>query len=225
MAEELGKIEKPAAAEYRSGKKILFVPLIFSTQELPVEYSEKCSRYWTQVDAQITNLEASLGPVTKIFHELVADEGEKGLKALEQLKINSYGLVSGRIQKGAVLKTTEDNDVLTELMDWSRCLSLGLQNQKVFSTIYASYTEANKKRYEAISQIIAASLTDNEACIVIMGENHRVQFPSDARVFYVAPPALDEVQRWLRDYESKIHSQQQAEEPPTGDSGQSTPTV
>jgi hypothetical protein len=209
MGEELGKIEKPAAADYRNGKKIFFVPLIFSSQELSPEYVEKCVRYWEQVDSQITNLEISLGQVNKIFHELVVDAGEPGLKALEQLKINSFGLISGRMKKGAHLEATEDNDILTELMDWSRCLSIGLQNQKVFSTIYASYTEANKNRYEAISKKIADSLKDNETCIVIMGENHRVQFPNDAQLFYVAPPALDEVKRWLRDNEAKAQTEEQ----------------
>jgi hypothetical protein len=219
MAEELGKIEKPAAENYRAGKKIYFVPLIFSRQELPVEYIGKCNHYWEQVEAQIANLENSLGPVNKIFHELVADGGETGVKALQQLNINSYGLVSSRMQKGALLEITEDNEVLTELMDWSRCLSLGLQNQKVFSTIYASYTEANKKRYEAISRKIADSLKENEASIVILGENHRVQFPTDAQVFYVAPPVLDELKRWLREYEAKAPTKEQtaedSEESPT----------
>jgi hypothetical protein len=206
MAEELGKIEKPAAADYRNGKKIFFVPLIFSSQEMPAEYTEKCGRYWEQVNSQIANLEAGLGAVTKIFHELVADGGETGLKTLENLKIHSFEMINRRVQGGAVLEITEDNDVLTELMDWSRCLSLGLQNQKVFSTVYSAYTEADKKRYEAISKKIADALKDNEACIVILGENHRVHFPADAQVFYVAPPALDEIKRWLRDYEARTES-------------------
>ena len=214
MAQELGKIEKPAVEEYRAGKKIFFVPLIFSSHELPAEYLEKCGRYWEQADAQIANLESSLGAVKQIFHELVADRGETGLKSLEQLKIGSYKLVSARMQKGASLELTEDNDILTELMDWSRCLSLGLRNQRVFSTIYAAYTEANKKRYEAISKIIAEELKDNEVCIVILGENHRVHFPSDVQIFYIAPPALDETRRWLRDYEAKAQAEQQNGEQP-----------
>lgn len=214
MAQELGKIEKPVAEEYRAGKKIFFVPLIFSSHELPGEYTEKCGRYWEQADAQIANLEASLGSVKKIFHELVADAGETGLKSLEQLKIMSYKLVAGRMQKGASLELTEDNDILTELMDWSRCLSLGLRNQSVFSTVYASYTEANKKRYESISKKIADGIKENEVCIVILGENHRVQFPADTQIFYVAPPALDETKRWLRDYEAKVQAEQQAEDSP-----------
>jgi hypothetical protein len=207
MAEELGKIEKPSAENYRSGKKIFYVPLIFNTQEMPEEYSDKCARYWEQVDSQVYNLENSLGPVTKIFHELVSESADQGLKILVDLKINSHSLVKSRIQKGATLEVTEDNDILTELMDWSRCLSLGLQNKKVFSNVYSSYTEANKKRYEAISKNIAASLKDDEICLVILGDNHGVKFPDEARVFYIAPPALDEVKRWLRDYETTAHNQ------------------
>lgn len=221
MSETIGKIEKPPVEDYRSGKKILFVPLLFSSREMPSDYVEKCERYWEQVDAQVTNLETSLGPVIKVFHELVAESGESGLKTLEDLKINSYGLIKSRIQKGAKLEATEDNDVLTELMDWSRCLSLGLQNKKVFSAIYASYTEANKSRYEAISKKIAESLKENENCVVIMGENHRVQFPADARIFYIAPPALDEVKRWLRDYEAKTQEGQKAKESPAKDNAES----
>jgi hypothetical protein len=204
MAPELGKIEKPAAEEFRAGKNIFFVPLIFNSNELPDEYNEMCKLYWKQVDDQISNLESSLGPVKKVFHELVTDGGEIGLNNLEKLKIMSHDLVAGRMQKGALLEMTEDNDSMTELMDWSRCLSLGLQNQKVFSNIYAAYTEANKKRYEAISKSLADGIKEKESCIVILGENHRSQFPSDAQVFYVAPPALDEVKRWLRDYEAKL---------------------
>ena len=36
-----------------------------------------------------------------------------------------------------------------------------------------------------------------------MRENHQVQFPPDVQVFYVAPPALDEIRRWLREREAK----------------------
>jgi hypothetical protein len=32
-----------------------------------------------------------------------------------------------------------------------------------------------------------------------MREGHQVQFPSDIQVFYVAPPSLDEIKRWLKE--------------------------
>ncbi len=31
-----------------------------------------------------------------------------------------------------------------------------------------------------------------------MREGHQVQFPTDIEVFYVAPPGLDEIKRWIR---------------------------
>jgi hypothetical protein len=36
-----------------------------------------------------------------------------------------------------------------------------------------------------------------------MGEGHALHFPEDIQVFYIAPPALDEIRRWLRDQEAK----------------------
>jgi hypothetical protein len=45
-----------------------------------------------------------------------------------------------------------------------------------------------------------------------MREGHQVQFPEDIQVFYIAPPALDEIRRWLRDQEAKPPSEPEAEE-------------
>jgi hypothetical protein len=43
-----------------------------------------------------------------------------------------------------------------------------------------------------------------------MGEGHKVQFPSDIQVFYVSPPALDDLKRWMRDYEAKMKAESAA---------------
>ncbi|MFC2039538.1 hypothetical protein ACFLST_01990 [Chloroflexota bacterium] len=50
---------------------------------------------------------------------------------------------------------------------------------------------------------IDKTLKSGEAGILLMREGHQVQFPSDIQVFYVAPPALDEIQRWLREREAE----------------------
>ena len=81
---------------------------------------------------------------------------------------------------------------------------IGLESQKVVSKVYESYTEAGKQRNESIARKIDETLKENEIGIALMRENHHVQFPSDIQVFYVAPPALDEIKRWLREYESKV---------------------
>ena len=207
MPEELGKIEKPAVDEFKNGRKLFFVPLVFSGRELPTEFTDIYNRYWDQVESQISGLEAKLGPVNRIFHELVPESGEEGLKTLQQISSNSLLISKKRIEKGAVFEAVEDSETLSELMDWSRCLSIGLQSQKVFSTIHGFYNEVVKKRNESISKKLDELLKENESAILIMGEGHHTQFPPDIRVFYIAPPALDELKRWMRDYEAKQKEQ------------------
>ena len=212
MSEELGKIEKPLAEDFKSGRKLYFVPLVFSQPDLPLDISLKFSTYWDQVDSQIANLESKLGPVTYILHELVFESGEAGLKTLEQINSGSVSLVRSRMENGSKFEPAEDNDIITELMDWSRCLNLGLQNQKVFSTIYQNYTDANNRRNAFIAQKIDSLVKGDESCVLIMAEGHHVQFPANMQVFYVAPPALDEIKRWMREQEEKRAKEQKDQE-------------
>lgn len=75
---------------------------------------------------------------------------------------------------------------------------MGLRNQNVFGQVYKSYNEAAKKRNEYIAACIAKTLREDEVGILFMREGHQIQFQPDIRVFYVSPPALDEINRWLR---------------------------
>ncbi|MDD5700571.1 MAG: hypothetical protein PHU23_00855 [Dehalococcoidales bacterium] len=215
MPEELGKIEKPPVEEFKEGRKIYFVPLVLSSPGMPPEFTEKLGRYWEQVDSQIANLESKLGPVSRLYHELVPETGQEGLDTIQKVNPGGLPVFQSRVDRNAVLEALEDNDLLNEIMDWTRCLSLGLQSQKVFSTVYGLYTEANNKRNESISRKINETLKENESCIVIMGEGHHVKFPSDINIFYIAPPALDELKRWMRDYEGQAEKKatQETEQP------------
>lgn len=199
MAEELGRIEKPLVEEYKRGKKLYLVPLIFHGRESEAEFLQKFNKYWEQVEAQITELEMKLGNVDRVYHELVAVSGEDGVKAIKALNEKSCEVVEKRLAKGAKLEAAEEREILTEFMDWSRCLAIGLENQKVFVKVYESYKEASKKRNEYIARQISETLKADEIGVLFIREGHQVQFPSDIQVFYVSPPALDEIERWLRD--------------------------
>jgi hypothetical protein len=201
MAEELGKIERPLTKEFRKGRKLFFVPLIYRGKESPSEYLEKVKKYWEQADEQLADLELKLGRASKIYHELVPSSGEAGVKAIKELNDGSYQIVKGRVEKGAQMEAIEDGKLLTEFMDWSRCLAVGLQSRKVFNTVYQSYVEAGKRRNESIAKRLDETLKADEIGLLFMQEGHQVQFPRGIEVFYVAPPALDEINRWLRDYE------------------------
>lgn len=199
MAEELGKIEKPRVEEFKKGRKLYFVPLIYHSEEPTEEYLEKFYKYWEQVGKQISKLELKLGKVNRIYHELIPAGGEDGSKAIKELNDTSHKIIQTCLDKGAQLEAVEESDLLTEFLDWSRCLVIGLQNQKVFTRVYDSYLEVSKKRNEYIAGKIDETLKTDETGILLMRENHQVQFPSDIQVFYVAPPALDEITRWLRE--------------------------
>jgi hypothetical protein len=198
MAQELGKIEKPSVEEYRAARKLFFVPLLFTPKQLEGELFEKVFKYWDQVESHLSNLELKLGIVKKVYHELVPVGGEEGSKIIEELNSTSHGIVRARLDKGAELEPLEDADLLTESMDWTKCLAVGLQNQKVFDKVYEAYLQSQKKRNEHIAKMIDNTLKEGEIGILLMREGHQVQFPADIEVFYISPPGLDEIKRWLR---------------------------
>ena len=203
MAEELGKIEKPPVEDFKQGRKLYFIPLIYRGEEVPEEYLEKYEKYWEQVEKQIAELESKLGSVTRIYHELIPVSGSEGCEAVREISDKSHRLIQTCLEKGARLEAFEDGELLTEFMDWNRCLLVGLQNPKVVTRVYESYIEAGKKRNEYMAGKIDETLETDEIGVLLMRENHQVQFPSDIQVFYIAPPALDEIKRWLREQETK----------------------
>ena len=208
MAEELGKIEKPLAEEFKEGRKLYFIPLIYCGTEPQAEYLEKFNKYWNQVENQMTDLELKLGTVNKIYHELIPVSGDDGIKVIEELNSKSCQIIRNRLDKGAQLEAAEKSDLLTEFMDWSSCLAIGLRNQKVFAKVYDSYLKASKKRNEYIVRQIDKTLKASEIGILFMREGYQIQFPPDIQLFYVAPPALDDIKRWLRDRQGKPQTEQ-----------------
>jgi hypothetical protein len=212
MAEELGKIEKPAVDSFRKGRKLFFVPVLYAGEGTPEAYIQLLNKYWEQVGRQLDDLSLKLGAVKSIFHELIDAGGEAGASAIKELNEQSYNIIKSFMDKQAQLEALEDSNLLTEYMDWSRCLMIGLQNPGVMTKVYESYIEAGKKRNEDIKKKIDETLKENEIGILMMRENHQVQFPPDIQVFYVSPPALDEVKRWSREQQSKTAKEETNEE-------------
>lgn len=178
------------------------MPLIFSPAEIEKEYQDLLNQYWEEAEAQLSMLEERLSPAKKIYHELMPDDGENGIKAIEKLNSGSYRLIKSRLSKGGELKSVEDEELLNEFIDWGRCLATGLQSKAVFTIVYDSYIEAQRKRNEQIAKKIDETLGADESGILLMREGHQVQFPPDVQVFYVSPPALDKIRRWVRDHEN-----------------------
>ena len=199
MAEELGKIEKPEVQKFENKRKLYLVPLLYSWEDAPAEYIEKYTLYWQQVGEHISSLESKIGEVRRIYHESITIAGEEGLKVLEKLSPSSCQISRDKCQSGAQVEAVEDTELAEESMDWERHLLMGFISRKVAQVISDFFTESMKKRYEHIAKIIDETLKEDEAALLFIREGHRVQFPSDIEVFSVAPPALDDIHRWLRD--------------------------
>ncbi|MDY6911076.1 MAG: hypothetical protein SVM79_01775 [Chloroflexota bacterium] len=199
MAEEIGRIEKPSVDDYVGGRKLILVPLIFSGQDAPKDFQERYERYWQEAKHQIHNLEEKLGAVTSVFHEMIFDDGENGMKFIEQLNPESHQIIKSLSERGAKFQSVEEAELTQECMDWERCFMVAV-GSKVKSRVSEFYVESRSKRYQHVSAKIDELLEEGGLGLLFVREDHQAQFPMDVKVFNVYPPALDEINRWLRDY-------------------------
>jgi hypothetical protein len=207
VAEELGKITRPEPDQFKGKRKLYIIPLLYSGPDSPPEYKHKYELYWLQVNEQITTQESKMGKIARIYHETIPEGGKEGYALLEKMGVLSYLIIKEKMEKGAVLESTEIADLVEECMDWERCLFVGLYSEKVASTIAANYHEAAKKRYEHIGKHIDETLKEGEVALLFIREGHSVQFPKDIDVFVVAPPELDDIHRWLRDRQAAARNE------------------
>jgi hypothetical protein len=198
MAEELGKIEKLDIQQFGL-RKLYVVPLIYSGSDAPPDYKEKLEKYWREVNEQIANQEVKVGKIKRIYHESMAVGGAEGLKIIAEINPLSHLIAKDKFENGAVFEATEQTELADECMDWERCLLMGLYSRKALETVAEAYEKCSAKRFEYIGRRINETLQKGEAAMLFIREGHMVQFAKDIEVFSVAPPALDDIHRWLRD--------------------------
>jgi len=211
MPEQLGKIERLEVERFKHGKKLYFIPLVYSGEEGPDEYKEKCSRYWQQVAEQLNNLVSKIGRANRVYHESIFQSGDDGMKAMKSLNPSSHQIAKTQCDNGAIFEAVEERELFEEVMDWQRCLMLGFMSDRVANKVSEFYVEAVKKRNEFIAKKISETLKEDEAGLLFIREEHSVQFPSDIQVFSIFPPALDEIHRWYRD-QARLRTEKLAEE-------------
>ena len=207
MVEELGRITRPATANYQGKRKLLLAPLIHlavPADSMPPEGAEILARYWDQVDVQVRAVQNALGSVTHVYHENLPEGGNAGLGYLEVSGQGSHKLTAGLVEAGAVLETTESMAILAETLDLQRCLMQPLMSPDVASRLQEWFGEANHRRYEFVADAIDTTLGEDETGLLLINERHQVQFPGDIEVIYVAPPALDEFRRWLQNWSEQL---------------------
>ena len=204
MAQELGRIQRPALERFAGKRKLLLVPLLFQVPDLPEEGQTILDRYWAQVQQQVTSLQGSLGTARHLFHEGVTTGGAEGLKLLNSARDQSYAFTKGISGDGETLEATESGELLAEVLDLQRCLSIPFASDKVPGQLQSWFGESSRARYDHIASRIDETVQEDEVAVLLIGERHQVQFPGDIEVIYVSPPALEEFHRWLRDWLSDL---------------------
>ena len=211
-AQELGRIARPGADQYRGRRKLILMPLLYSPATDEPEGAAALQNYWQQAQTQVAALENALGGLRHIYHESVTEGGADGLEQLRAGDLRSHGMVSLKCEPsassgGAVLEATEDLEILLETLDLQRCLMLPMASPAVAARLQEWHAEANRRRYEHIASRIDSTLEMEGVGLLLISERHSVQFPSDIEVYYVSPPALDDFRRWLQNWAAR---QQQA---------------
>lgn len=193
----LGPTGKADPQQFDRKRKLFLVPLVTVPPQLEEQISELANTHWDQVKAQLQNLEKSLGTIRHVFHELIHDEGKAGEQLLSQIAPRSASLIKEITDSSGHLEQTEDQDLLFELSDWQRCLSMGLVSQKVSDLASENYQTAMSDRYEYIGKQIDETLEEDGVAALFISEDHRVQFPSDIQVFYVSPPSQNQLKQLI----------------------------
>ena len=184
--------------EAHSGRKLYLVPLVLEMQDGPEGYAEKVAAYWREVADHVSKLEANFGQVCKIYHESLTSGGSEGLEVLKRSNPQAHRMIDRKVKKGAALVAIEEAELLRETYDWGRCLAVATST-KVLRQVSAAYQEASRKRSQVLAEALDKDLQDDEVALMILAQDHALQFPGDIQVFYISPPALDEIRRWLRD--------------------------
>jgi hypothetical protein len=193
----LSQFPRPEAGQYAGRRKLFLVPLFALPPGIAEDGAQLLERYWSEVRDHVSNLERSLGAVSHVFHETVFSEGDEGLKMVEAMNPGASAFVQAMCRSTASLEATEDRDLVEENADWQRCISIGLMSQKVISVALDGYRETTKKRFEHMGTRIEETLGEGEVGVLFVREDHNIQFPSGIQVFYVAPPGLDALKRWM----------------------------
>ena len=210
-AEELGKIPKRKIENITTKRKAYLVAML---PNIPFseEYTEKLKNYWDAIDAHITQMESKAGPVKKIFVEGIIGKGDDAELMLEKSSPLTLPIIKSRLSSGAKFESYEEKELFEKFIDLGRCLQMGLISEYVTNLITTEYKNISEQRYKQIINNLDQSVEDGEGMLLIGSDIQNV-IPDDMEKFFISPPELDDIHRWIRDNANNLSQQQTTEEP------------
>jgi hypothetical protein len=196
---KLGKISKPSVERFNNKKRLIYVPIFFIPPQLTeIKINNPFNEYWKEIADNINKLELSLGKIDIIFHEMNTKPAKEGLDIIENLNPNGIDFVKILYNSGSKISDFENEELVTELMDWQRALSSGIMSTKARELISKEYTETNSERKKNLLKKISKELNIGSNGILFMREDHGLQFDSDTEIFYVSSNTISKVHDWLK---------------------------
>ena len=206
MNEELGKIKKPNAEKVLGKKKAFICVLLQAPQEASKELHDLIFNYWEAVDKNISNLEEKTGVVKKIFVEGIPGTGEDVAINLKEASLGAWNITEERRKTGAEFSELENLEILQKVIDWSKCLNVGLTNRGVAEKISEELKNESQARIEYIKSSLDKNIKDGESVIIFTG-NQEISIPNDIEKFIISPPELDLVAQWVKKAQEAMEAQ------------------
>ena len=210
-AEELGSVGKAAAGDILMARKVYLVTMVQPSAGAPEGFEERYNAYWTAVDEQVSQLEAKAGVVARVFAEGIVGKGDDAMLMVQQSNPGAHRVVRQRVSAGAVFEEFEDTELFGRVIDWGRCLQVGLINRTVADEIQGKYTEAAENRTAHVEKRLEEGILESEAALVLGGDPS-IKLPEGVEKFLISPPELDELERWVRQANEAIQKQMAEQE-------------
>jgi|TARA_B100002003_G_scaffold211572_1_gene208063 hypothetical protein len=187
-------------------RKIYFVTMVQPSVGAPEGFEERYDAYWNAVDQQVSLLETKSERVARIFVEGVLGEGDEAMLLVQQSNPGAYKVLRERVSTGTVFEMFEDTDLFGKVVDWGRCLHIGLINGEVADEIQTKYDEASEKRRTHFQKRLEEGILESESALVF-GDDQNIKLPEGTEKFLISPPERDELERWVQQTNRSIEEQ------------------
>lgn len=208
---ELGSVGAADDGDLLTARKVYIVTMVQPSAGAPEGFEERYDAYWNAVDRQVTQLEAKAGVVARVFFEGVVGGGDDAMLMVQQSNPGAHRVVRKRVSAGAVFEEYEDTSLFGKVVDWGRCLHIGLIDADVADEIQGKYDEATVKRMGHLQKRLAEGILDSEAALVFGGDPG-IELPDGVEKILVSPPELDALERWVKATNEKIQQQMDQDE-------------
>ncbi len=219
---ELGKIEKPEAASFKSKRKLYVIPTL-PFEELAIEFNidkAKIERFWGEAREKISYFISTYGNTSVVYVEGIEESEKAGIEYFEKFgkDSNHYKLMKTLADSGATIKGIDKNESLklSKLLFEEYSKSFLPEIKELHQGFFGNEIDFDKWREYLVKRIqktqdemnkytskIINELPDDSNGVLIITEGRPIDYPQGMDVFMIRPPAFDEIAKNMRDIQGR----------------------